>query len=62
MKSNNSIHERILRYANIDAFTLYQDFYIDQDGYTDEQVKESRKKYGENTLTGRATDTVLQLR
>ena len=58
MRGNDSIHKRILRYAHIDANALYQDFHIDQDGYTDEQVRESRKKYGENTLTGRSTDTV----
>lgn len=58
MKSNDSIHKRILRYSHIDANSLYQDFHIDQDGCSDEQAKESRKKYGENTLAGRATDTV----
>lgn len=58
MKGSNSIHKRISRYAQTDTHTLFRELQISDKGYTDEKAEESRKKYGDNVLSGRATDTV----
>lgn len=58
MKNSDSIHKRISRYAQVDTHTLYREFHISPNGYTNEQAEESQKKYGENIFSGRATDTV----
>ena len=42
-----------------DTATLYRDFHISEQGYTEKQVEESRTQYGSNILSGRASDTVL---
>ncbi len=59
MKSDRAIHRRVLDYAYMDMDALYQDFHISEQGYSDEQIEESRIKYGKNVLSGRASDTVL---
>ena len=59
MKAGDSIHERVLHYAHTGSNTLYQDFQISEEGYDEEQAAKNREKYGNNTLTGRATDTVF---
>lgn len=59
MKANPIAHRRVLDYAYIDIDTLFRDFHISRQGYSDEQVEESRIQYGKNSLSGRASDTVL---
>ena len=59
MKKSSIAHRRVLDYAYLDTDTLYQDFHISQQGYSDEQAEESRVQYGRNALSGRASDTVL---
>ena len=59
MKTNSIAHRRVLDYAYMDMDTLYRDFHISQQGYSDEQAEESRVRYGKNILSGRASDTVL---
>ncbi len=59
MKKTSIAHRRVLDYAYLDTDTLYQDFHISQQGYSDEQAEESRVQYGRNVLSGRASDTVL---
>ncbi len=56
---NCSIHRRILDYAFADTGALYRDFGISRQGYSDEQVEESRLRYGSNIMSGRASDTVF---
>lgn len=59
MKSDRTIHGRVLDYAYMDMNTLYRDFGISNQGYDEEQIEESRVRYGKNVLSGRASDTVL---
>lgn len=59
MKSDRTIHGRVLDYAYMDTDTLYRDFDISDQGYNDEQAEESGVRYGKNVLSGRASDTVL---
>lgn len=59
MKTNPIAHQRVLDYAYTDIDTLFQDFHISDQGYSDEQAEESRTRYGKNRLSGRASDTVL---
>lgn len=59
MKRDHTIHRRILDYTYTDADTLYRDFCISAQGYTEAQVEESRARYGENRISGRASDTVF---
>ena len=59
MKASPIAHRRVLDYAYTDIDTLFRDFHISDQGYSDEQVEESRIKYGKNSLSGRASDTVL---
>lgn len=59
MKKISIAHRRVLDYSYIDIDTLYQDFSISQQGYSDEQIEESRIEYGNNVLLGRASDTVF---
>lgn len=56
---DGTIHRRVLDYAYTDTATLYRDFRISDQGYTEKQVEESRTQYGSNILSGRASDTVL---
>ena len=56
---DGTIHRRVLDYAYTDTETLYRDFHISEQGYTEKQVEESRTQYGSNILSGRASDTVL---
>lgn len=56
---DGAIHRRVLDYAYTDTETLYRDFHISEQGYTEKQVEESRTQYGSNILSGRASDTVL---
>lgn len=56
---DGAIHRRVLDYAYTDTATLYRDFHISEQGYTEKQVEESRTQYGSNILSGRASDTVL---
>lgn len=59
MKGERTIHRRVLEYAYMDTDALYRDFHIPEQGYDEEQVEESRQRYGSNVLSGRASDTVL---
>lgn len=59
MKGNRMVHGRILDYAYVDTDTLFRDFHISKEGYSDAQAEESRLRYGKNILSGRASDTVL---
>ena len=59
MKVNPIAHGRVLNYAYTDIDTLFRDFHISGQGYSDEQLEESRIQYGKNSLSGRASDTVL---
>lgn len=59
MKVNSIAHRRVLDYAYMDIDTLFRDFHISDQGYSHEQVEESRARYGKNSLSGRASDTVL---
>ena len=59
MKSDRTIHRRVLDYAYMNMDVLYQDFRISEQGYSDEQIEESRIKYGKNVLLSRASDTVF---
>ena len=59
MKANPIAHRRVLDYANMDIDTLFRDFHISGQGYSQEQVEESRTRYGKNSLSGRASDTVF---
>ncbi len=56
---DGTIHRRVLDYAYTDIATLYRDFHISEQGYTEKQVEKSRARYGKNILSGRASDTVL---
>lgn len=58
MKRDAAIHRRVLDYASRDADTLLRDFSLSAQGYSDAQAEESRARYGENVLFGRAADTV----
>ena len=59
MKNNRNIHRRVLDYAYLDIATLYRDFNLSKQGYTDEEVETSRIRYGKNILSDRKSDTVL---
>lgn len=59
MKASPIAHRRVLDYAYMDIDTLYRDFHISDQGYSDAQAEESRTQYGTNRLSGRASDTVL---
>lgn len=59
MNGGDSIHRRVSHYACAEADALYQDLKITENGYCERQVEESREKYGGNTLTERASDTVF---
>lgn len=59
MKRGQAIHRRVLDYAYVDVDTLSRDFHISAQGYGEAQVEESRARYGKNTLSGRASDTVF---
>lgn len=59
MKEDRSVHPRVLDYAYTQTDVIRQEWNISQQGYTDEQVEESRSRYGRNVLAGRASDTVL---
>lgn len=59
MSNHHTIHRRVSEYACKSAGALYRDFHITEQGYRDEQVEESRVRYGRNILSGRAADTVL---
>lgn len=54
----NSIHQRIIYYANSQIETLYQDFQISENGYNQEQVDKSSAQYGHNIFNEKATDTI----
>lgn len=41
MKSDRTIHGRVLDYAYVDMDTLYRDFDIPDQGYDEEQMEES---------------------
>lgn len=58
MKTDGTIHQRILDYASISTGALYRDLHISEQGYSTEQVEESRVRYGKNILSGRASDSV----
>lgn len=59
MKVSPMAHRRVLDYAYMDVDALFRDFHISDQGYSDEQAEESRIRYGNNRLSGRASDTVL---
>lgn len=59
MKSSSIAHRRVLDYAYMDIDTLFRDFHISSQGYSEAQVEESRARYGNNSLSGRASDTVV---
>lgn len=59
MKRDHTIHRRILDYAYVDSDTLYRDFQISAQGYTEAQIEESRARYGKNSVSGRTSDTVF---
>lgn len=59
MKINPIAHRRVLDYAYLDIDTLFRDFHVSDQGYSNDQVEESRARYGKNSLSGRASDTVL---
>ena len=59
MKRDHTVHRRVLDYAYQDTDALYRDFDISASGYTEEQIEESRARYGKNRLSGRASDTVF---
>ena len=48
MKGDRTIHGRVLDYAYVDMDTLYRDFDISDQGYDEEQIEESRARYGKN--------------
>lgn len=59
MKVSPIAHRRVLDYAYMDRDALFRDFHISSQGYSDEQVEQSRAQYGKNSLSGRASDTVF---
>ena len=59
MKEKRIVHRRVLDYAYMDSSALFRDFHIPPQGYSGEQAEKSRGEYGRNTLSGRASDTVL---
>ena len=59
MKKATIAHRRVLDYAFQDVDTLYEDYQIPRQGYTQEQAAQSRERWGKNVLSGRGTDTVL---
>ncbi|WP_297240447.1 magnesium-translocating P-type ATPase [uncultured Flavonifractor sp.] len=59
MKASPIAHRRVLDYAYMDMDTLFRDFHISNQGYSDEQAEASRARYGKNSLSGRASDTIL---
>lgn len=59
MKGNRIVHRRILDYAYMNIDSLFRDLHVTEQGYNEQQVEESRAKYGRNILSGRASDTVL---
>lgn len=59
MKRRHTIHRRILDYTCTDEAALYRDLGISEQGYTETQIEESRARYGENKVSGRASDTVF---
>ena len=59
MKASPIAHRRVLDYAYMDMDTLFRDFHISDQGYSDEQAEASRARYGKNSLSGRASDTIL---
>lgn len=59
MKRGHTIHGRTLDYAYADTEVLYRDFCVSAQGYTEAQIEESRARYGENQVSGHASDTVF---
>ena len=54
----HTIHRRVLDYAYTGTDVLFRDFQLSEDGYSEEQVEKSRGRYGENVLSGSASDSV----
>ena len=59
MQNNPIAHQRVLDCAYIDVDTLSENFHIPQQGYTEKQAEEKRNQYGQNVVSGRASDTVF---
>ena len=49
MKATSIAHWRVLDYAYMDLDMLFRDFHISGQGYSEEQVEESRIRYGRNS-------------
>lgn len=58
MKTSNSINARVAEYACKDIPALQSAFHISEDGYSREQIRESKEQYGENVVTERRADTI----
>ena len=52
MKGEPTIHRRVLDYTYLGTDALYQDFHLSAQGYCEEEVEESRARYGGNILSG----------
>lgn len=59
MPNSPIAHRRVLDCAYTDIPTLYREFQIPPQGYTEKQAEENRVRYGRNVLSGRASDTIL---
>lgn len=58
MKKKTAISERVLRAANRPAAALFAGLSLSTDGFTEEEARERRKKYGSNLLLSPRTDTL----
>lgn len=58
MKKASLLSDRMKKYAHSDTAALYTDLGIPQDGFRPEQIEAMKKKYGDNNVTARKSDTV----
>lgn len=58
MKTANSINVRVAEFSCQEIPAIRSAFRIPEDGYSKEQIHESREQYGENIVTERRADTI----
>lgn len=58
MKKTSLLNERMEKYAHSDTAALYNDLGITRDGLRTEQIEAMKKKYGDNNVVARKSDTI----
>ncbi len=59
MTQQKSVHGRLKKYAQLSPQQTAEDFHASPQGYSQEQVSESRQHYGSNSSVSQAPDSLL---